>query len=444
MTSHPPSRAAAHTLADLLRAIAAHPGLASHRRRDLASAVRRVAALLGRDPEQIEADPRLLARRLREIAPAAHRLSPGRWNNIRSLLGAALALVRTISPGRHRGELNAGWQALADAVPVRGIRRTLSRFLHFCSDAGIAPGAVDEAVLGRFAAHLETSLLKAPAEVLRNTRRAWTRACREVPGWPDRPFAALPRSDYYALPWSSFPASLRADLQGWLDRLAGRDPLEETPCRPVRPATLLAREGQVRRFASALVLRGRDPASLRSLADLVEVETYKEGLRFFLERRGGTSSAIADLAAGLKAIARHWVGADAAHLARMAAMLRRLEVPRRGLTEANRRRLRALGDPDARQALLQLPRRLLALAERPRQPPRRAALLAQTALAVELLLMAPVRGGNLASIDLERHLDRRGRSRSEAVHLVFEAHEVKNRECLDFPLPPETVALLDR
>ena len=57
-----------------------------------------------------------------------------------------------------------------------------------------------------------------------------------------------------------------------------------------------------------LVMRGRDPASLTSLADLVTIDAFKDGLRFFLDRRGGQSSSmIADLACTLKAVARHHV-----------------------------------------------------------------------------------------------------------------------------------------
>ncbi len=194
-TLHPPSRTAL-SLADLLQAVAERPGLADHRRRDLASALRRVAQLLGREPGQVEAEPRLLRRRLAEIALAAHGLSRKRWNNIRALLGAALKLVGPISPGRHLTPLTPEWQLLQDRMVDRGLQRRLSSFLHFCSAAGIAPAAVDEAVLVPFAAYLENSLLKSPADVLRETRRAWTVACQQVPGWPDRPFAAVPRADW--------------------------------------------------------------------------------------------------------------------------------------------------------------------------------------------------------------------------------------------------------
>ena len=45
-----------------------------------------------------------------------------------------------------------------------------------------------------------------------------------------------------------------------------------------------------RAFSSALVHRGRDPQTLRSLADLVALDAFNEGLRFFYERRGRQTS----------------------------------------------------------------------------------------------------------------------------------------------------------
>lgn len=67
----------------------------------------------------------------------------------------------------------------------------------------------------------------------------------------------------------------------------------------------------------------------------------------------------------------------------------------------------------------------------------------QTALAIELLLNAPVRIKNLASIDVDRHLVQVGGRRERRVHLRFPAHEVKNANDLEFPLLPETIDLLE-
>jgi integrase len=346
-------------------------------------------------------------------------------------------------PGRHLDGLTPEWQALLDALPTRGQRAILTRFLHHCSAAGIAPGMVDEAVMTRFGEALERSLLKSPATQLRDTRGAWNRACRECLGWPDRPVDPVPRRVGYILAWSALAPSLAADAHAYLDRLAGRDPLEELPFRPVNPGTLVARDHQIRMVASALVHRGRDPAALRSLADLVEIGALKEALRYLLDRRGGqSSSAIADLLSTVKAIARHWVKVTPAHLEQISALQRRLEVRSRTLTETNRTRLRQFDDPANVRALLGLPARLLALAERvPARQQHRAALLVQSAVAIELLLMAPVRIDNLAALDLDRHLLRPNR-RGAGLHLVIPGTAVKNRQDLEFPLPPESIALL--
>lgn len=161
-----------------------------------------------------------------------------------------------------------------------------------------------------------------------------------------------------------------------------------------------------------------------------------------LERRGGKSTSTVSILAGcLKAIARHYVQVDEQQLARMSAVARRLEAPQRTMTEKNRSRLRPLEDPDNALALARLPGALMQLAQREHRT-KRAARLAQTAVAVELLLMAPMRIGNLASIDVERHLIRPSRT-GQLLHIVFASGEVKNREPLEYPLPPESVALLE-
>src|SRR5262245_17915261 len=126
--------------------------------------------------------------------------------------------------------------------------------------------------------------------------RAWQRAVIAVEGWPQIAVSIPDRRWHWVSKWDQFPESLYRDCRAWLDRLAGRDLLEEAPLRPVRPATLEHRKWQIRAFASALVRMGRDPATLTSLADLVEMETLKTGVQFFLDREGGPTTGIADLA----------------------------------------------------------------------------------------------------------------------------------------------------
>ena len=163
---------------------------------------------------------------------------------------------------------------------------------------------------------------------------------------------------------------------------------------------------------------------------------------FLIERSGGkTTTAIYDFVSALKAVARHHLHVEQHHLDRITAIMRRLDVDRRGLTQKNRSRLRRLDDPQNVAALLRLPHTLIDLAAR---NPRfhAAALQAQTAAAIEILLMTALRIDNLARLDLEQNLIRPGRG--NIVHIVIEPEDVKNREPIDYPLPLQSVELINR
>lgn len=444
MATNASSRAAGPTLAEVLAAVAVATDLTKPERQDMMSAVRTAARMLGRPPEQIPADPSLLGRRLAEISPLAHGISKGRWANVRSLLLKSLALTRPMLPGRHRRPLTPSWKALSAKLdPGRATR--LSRLLHWLDARGIAPETVTVADLEAYGTELrEATLSKRPADTWRETAWAWNKAQRTIVGWPTVAVTIPKRRHPYTLCWSAFPPSLKADVDRYLERLAGCDLAEDGP-RPARPATLELRERQLRGFASALVRRGREPSSLKTLADLVTLEAFKDGLLFFLERNGGKpSTTIENLAVFLKSVAKYGVRTDAGTLGKMGAIIRnRLSVPRRGLTAKNRERLRQLDDPANASALLCLPERLMKEARSNKLPARRAALMVQTAVAIEILLMAPMRIENLAELDLDRHLVRPGRS-TDLLHIVFVEDEVKNGEELHFPLPSESVALIER
>jgi len=436
MAADIPSRAAGPSLATMLETIAVAPGLTKPQRQDMASAVRTAARMLGRPPEQIPADPR---RRLAEVSPIARGISKGRWANVRSLIVKALALTRPMLPGRHRDPISPAWKALSYKLN-RGPAIRLSRLLRWLSGRGITPEAVTTNDLEMFATELrESTLAKRPEETWREVGRAWNKAKQTIAGWPAITLTIPKRRQSYSFPWSAFPASLKADVDQYLNRLGGRDLLEDLPFRPVRAQTLAYRERQLRTFASALVHRGHAAASLKSVADLTEFNTFKEGLRFFLERNGNQPSIfIHNLASTIKSIARHHVKVDQAALDKMTAVIKRLEVPIKGLTRRNRDRLRPLDDPTNVHALIVLPQRLMREAASAKQRARGAALLAQMAVAIEILLMAPIRVRNLLALKFDHNLVTAG----STLHLVFEEHEVKNRHIIDIPLPCESASLI--
>ena len=429
------------SLAEVLAAVFS-ANLPDRRRQEMASALRTVSRVLGKPLASVPADPRRLSDRLKQVSPLAIDISPGRWNNIRSHVRSSLALVQRMAPGRHLNNMSPAWEALWTQLKSRPARIALSRFVRFCSAEGIEPEGVTAATFVAFRTDLDHTLLNSPDRAFAALARGWRLAQKEIYRWPRAGIATPDRRNRWTLPLTRFPASFQEDCKAWCDRLAGRDLLEEVSFRPARPITVRHRNFQIRSFASALVLCGRDPATIISLRDLIEIEAFKEGLKFFIERKGGKStSAIAHLARSLKSIARHHLHLDRDHLDKLGTIIVRLEGGRRGLTETNRARLRQLDDLQNLAALLQLPRKLMGIAARNRRP-HRGSVTAQIAVAIEILTMAPMRIRNLATLDIYRNFVRTGPN--GGVHIVVEPEEVKNSEPLDYPLPPQSVEIIER
>jgi integrase len=451
MTAASASLAAPHcppapsTLADVIAVIQADPDLGTQRRHDVCSALRSVSKALQRRPEEIPAHPGHLRDRLRTLTPAMVGLSSSRWRNVLSLTRFALKRAGlTRMPARHCQSIAPAWDDILRPLNDRRPRIGLSRLAHYASQRGVDPKDVDDAFMGSFRdSLLHDCLVNDPLGIYRRTCVLWNHAAATNPAWPNVTLSVPQHRVAYTKPWSIFPASLQTELRNYLDHLVGRDILAERDFKPLRPTSVKSREFQLRQFVSAVVHRGHRPKDLRSFADLVAIQTVKDGLRFFLDRAQGNSTRQThQIACTLKAIARHWVKVDAAHLNELRGLCRRLDPGQIGLTERNRARLRQFDSPANVRALVMLPQHLADAASRG-SPTRARALAVQTALAIELLLMVPMRIGNLAGLDLDRHIVRgQGRGRGH-VHLVIEGAEVKNGVDIEAELPPPTVALLD-
>jgi integrase len=431
------------TLEDVRQAILADAGLAARRRQELSSGLLTIAKSLGRPLQETLADPGRLFDRLKDFTAAMAGVSEGRWRNAICYARAALKHANLAKvPARYDAPLSPPWAELFTAITDKRVRLGLSRFVHYCSVHGIGANEVNDSIMARFLADLETGMLKKPRSIARTACLQWNRAIVAIPSWPQRKLSVPSYRNTYVLPWSTFPASLKTELDAYLDQLAGKDIFTELDFRPLKPGSVKTRASQLREFISGLVHRGRDPQTLRSLADLVAVETVKQGLAFFLDRPdGGAKKHAHDIAGVLRSMARYQVRVDAAHLEKLKAICHRIDPGRRGLTERNRARLLPFEDPDNVLAVLRLPERIMADIPRDGSPTRAQALEVQTAVAIAILVMLPLRIGNLASLDLDRHIRRVIKSR--VVHLTIPAAEVKNGVDIAAQLPEQTVRLID-
>jgi hypothetical protein len=127
----------------------------------------------------------------------------------------------------------------------------------------------------------------------------------------------------------------------------------------------------------------------------------KDGLRFFIAR--GLKRHQHLIACVLCAAARHWVKVEAPHLDEIKKLCRRLNPGQPAMTDQNRARLRPFDGPANVAALVTLLARIIQ--SLPSQNlTYRQALEIQTALAIELLLMVPMRIRNLVAINIENHI----------------------------------------
>ena len=298
------------SLADVLATVLGHPRLKETRRRDLASALRTAARLLKRELAEIPADMAYLRERLDAIHPVQARIAPERLANVKSDLAAALRLVlkKTRRPSRvHR---TPDWEAFMGSLDQPWQRYMLSRLATFCSLRKIEPPGVDDRVMAMFHAHLtEASLAKDPAKTCKNTIQTWN-GLIERKGLPLQRLTPPASTQYRTPPLSDYPPSFQVDVERWIARNTKIDLLsEDGPPRAARPQTLKNHRNNIRRFAAAVVARGVPIDSITSLAKLVELEYFKEGLRFFIARNDGAfPSWLFGMAGILLAIAKHHVG----------------------------------------------------------------------------------------------------------------------------------------
>jgi integrase len=432
------------TLGEVAAAIQARGDLQDRVRRDLACAIRTLCRALGQTPADVLADPALLRRRMKDLSAPAVGLAGGSWRNAKSRVNKATALAG-IAPanGRARTPLSPEWKRLLSRVPAPEMKYRLSRLARYCSGLGLGPTAVSDEVMAGFANSLfKNVLVGRPKQVHRTACLAWNVCADSAPGWPRKLTVPDNRRDY-SLDWETFPEPFRCDVEAYLDHLAGNDLLADTATHPASPVTLKFRRIQLRQMASALVYSDRKPDSISSLADLVAVDAAKAILSHFLRRSGQRKTGqIHNLALLLVSIGRHWIGVPPEQLEQLQRLRRNVDPGKKGLTDKSRARLRQFEDEENVARLVQLPRRL---AEEIRGRDRGGvseALSMQNAVALAVLLVAPIRVKNLTSINMEYHISR---SRPGGmVHLVIPAHEVKNGVDLEFELPPDVVAILDR
>lgn len=431
-------------LGEVLSRLEADPSR-ERRHVEMKSAVRKMAEVLRRPLQEIPTDPQTLRGLVGKVTPAASGMSRTRWSRIRSLVSASLRdMGCDLQPGRDTAGHSDAWKALANTLSTRARRFGLSRFMSYCTRLGVEPDQVDAATFAGFGEALQRrSLYNKPDALHRATIRHWNRAAAEVPEWPQVRPQLDPHPKYYSFEWAAFPESLTADVEAFLAQTGSEDEFDEHYVRAVRPATVELRRRQLRQLASLLVLGGFPIEDITRLAVLADVKNATIALKHQRDRTNGqigiSNSQHAWL---LRTIALHWVK-DLESAGKLAIIAKRLHVKPKGMTDRNRGRLRQFDHRANVQALLQLPRKVFSEARRSKLGTEKEARRVTLALAVELLTVAPMRVGNLCSLELDRHFVVIGRGKRATRHIIIPAAEMKSGESFEVIVPPDTAEMID-
>ena len=443
MTDRPPSKVPL-MLADVVESVSKDARIPEGRRKALLTSFRCFAQRLQIDLEIAPAEVEHVRMLFRRLDPARVGISPSRASNIKSHIRSALyhgGIIRI--PGRLKVGLSPAWLRQLSMLPDKYRRAGLSRFAGYCSTEGIEPADVNNEVADAYLIALtKESLAAEPERAHRQTLVSWNRATKEFPEWPQVSLTIPDRRETWTIPWEDFPTSFTVDVDAYIKDMRGENlASENAPIRPWAPETARTNRYKLQVYASALVSVGKDSASFTSIRDLIEDERLVSAFHWMLDHFRERAT-VYSIAICLKTVARRWLEVDASQLNQLNTVCRNLNPRKQGLNDRVRAQLRPLRDQVNVAKLISFPLEQMERLRRSDSGGRDAAIDAQIAVAVEILLMTALRRGNLAAIDIERHLHWSRGIREGTLHLVIPAEEVKNRQSLEFELSFQPVDLL--
>jgi integrase len=401
----------------------------------------------------LDAAPWRILPHLRGLCHARHGIQRASWNNIVSRVRKALQVAGArVRDGRRQSHLRPEWSDIFNPLPQRPFKLSLGGFVSWLSETGIKPEQVSQETFEQYERVLQQSRMRRAARrTLLLTRRNWNRAADQFPIWPKVKFTVHYNLDHrYALPWDAFDRQFVVEVEQRAHLLLHPDPTDESAPHPIKQVTADHQRYRIRRLASALVsATGRDPRSITSVADLVDVESARTVLTFILKRlKAGDPSLQTSMDTFLMArfictLARHWVGVPSEHLEKLKGMARRLKPLQSGMRPKNRSMLREFHDERLLARFLDLPRRLFELLLKKKNLKRSDATKLSVAFAVALLSVAPVRPKNAARIMLRHNIIQTGSNGTRRVHVHFPSEEVKNGMELEFELRGVALELFD-
>ena len=431
------------SFAELQQKIWVNDELSYPRRREIASAINTVATWFKLPLDLIPASTSFLRDRFKHVHPAHVNVSKRRIQNVRSLIMAAFraeGIATKLAP--YMTPMAPAWQTLWNMLEGSTYHRTeLSRLFRYCSNQDINPDELNDDISAAYLDALETeALVTKPRTRHQSVCRVWNK-CADLyneKGWP-KITLTVPRYEerLYSIGKELVSDGIKQDLDDYLTFLAGDNPFS-AHAKPFKPKSLEAVKGHFWRYLSALHYQGVDLHKVWKLEELVTKDMFTLGMRWFWDRNEGkTSKHIGEMAWSVRCYVVKHLGADEETTSFYADAMSRLRVNQQGLSDKNQAAMAQFDDPKVVESFVSLPPRLWDKAATMQKTAcsnritKKARLLVQASVAIEILTFAPMRLSNLQGLRLDEHISwQAGRMRINIPH-----QQVKNDQALDFLLP---------
>lgn len=329
---------------------------------------------------------------------------------------------------------------LLDQTLDRHTRSQALGFVGYLCREEIPLSDADDAHLLAYGLEIMGLGIARPKQAPRDAARAWNKLADSVPGWPQQRLVP-PISSRALLRFKDLPDVFKRDCLTYLSSRAeaGEDDLfSDTSADPWAAATVKDRRGKLCQLALLYVETGGRLSDLKSLSDLFVGNAYRKILKRIEGKTGGQKNGhAANLAHNMLIIAKHHVKAPQEVIDAIRNAKNKLRPGKTGMTAKNKARLRALVQDKDLPRLLKLPSDFIDTLD-VSCPTLSDAVKVQSALAIQIVLLAPMRAKNLAALDIDEHFDFVSETQC---HIEIKGVDVKNDIELSYVLGPRFMHL---
>ncbi len=434
------------SFSDLIAAVEQAGELSEQSRRHWACSLRQIAKWLNRPPAVIQARWQAVQMSVAQLHHARVGVTPKTLANHKSNVRAALRWFAKGQTFPQRGaRLQPDWARFQQGAD-KAMWLRVSSLARYCSAHAIGPSEVNEEVFQHYWDYRgQTTRLATNNTAKRFMVRAWNACAAATTGSPLQRLTEPPLKT--AEPdWEKFPATLRRDIDRYLDGFAKvHRTVSGKRIQPCSASTIRYRRAELVAFCRIAVKLGVPIESLTSLGALLHPNVVELVIEAYWKKNGEEpSTGTIDLGWKLLRMAQTTGCLDQAALERLDDIRAALEEHRReGMTPKNLALIRQVLTGGVWSEVVSLPKFLMRQARLAQDhAPIRAAVLAQHATAIAIETFAPVRLRNLISIELGQNLIKPG-GLGSPYWLVFPNYDVKNRVNLNFKFDQQLTELID-